>query len=329
MYYYPEMQGDPVHPNYRSYANPISKQILDEPENIVIVPELASTIRLFSRFHNIQKVIWWLSVNNFVASTLPYAHMGLVREILFRFAKFVYRSIVKRLPTSHGLRTKALAIRLFGDRESSWEEMTNNKELMMRLMKALPVFQANLHLCQSYYALEFLSSLRFSNVAYLSDYLSDDFLRESVDVAGKEDIVAFSPSKGWAFTWRVMRAAPHLRFESIYGLSRRGVVELLRRAKVYIDFGSHPGKDRLPREAAILGCCIVVGKRGSARNEYDVPIPQRYKFAMDERNVSTIVCTIEECVKGYEAVVREFEPYREWIRREPEIFRNCVRKIFG
>lgn len=29
----------------------------------------------------------------------------------------------------------------------------------------------------------------------------------------------------------------------------------MRKAKVYIDFGFHPGKDRIPREAVMCGAC--------------------------------------------------------------------------
>jgi len=33
--------------------------------------------------------------------------------------------------------------------------------------------------------------------------------------------------------------------------------------QVYIDFGHHPGQDRLPREAVQCGCVVITGKRGS------------------------------------------------------------------
>ena len=33
--------------------------------------------------------------------------------------------------------------------------------------------------------------------------------------------------------------------------------------QVYIDFGHHPGQDRLPREAVQCGCVVITGTRGS------------------------------------------------------------------
>jgi len=61
-------------------------------------------------------------------------------------------------------------------------------------------------------------------------------------------------------------------------MPREEVIKLLQKAKVYIDFDYHPRKDRLPREAAILGCCVITRKRGSAKFFEDVPIPDEYKF---------------------------------------------------
>jgi hypothetical protein len=332
MYYYPEIRGDPAHPNYRCYGNPVSKNISDEPQNILIVPEIASAIRLFSRFSKIQKVIWWLSINNFVASVMPYAHMSLLQRTLFGMAKPVHRWVIKRLISSipsHVFLSKKIGIGLFGDRELVWEQTVKDKKLVLQLMQTLPINQAKLHLCQSYYALDYLTSLGFSNIAYLSDYLSDEFLQHSVAPEEKQDVVAFNPTKGWSFTWRILSTANHLRFEPIYGLSRKRVIDVLTRAKVYIDFGPHPGKDRLPREAVMLGCCVLVGKRGSAANRFDVPIPEIYKFDVEKNSIPEIVLMIERCIKEYAWRVQDFNAYREHTRAEPEIFRNCAREIFG
>ncbi|MGC8677909.1 MAG: hypothetical protein ACP5UF_06830 [Hydrogenobaculum sp.] len=90
-------------------------------------------------------------------------------------------------------------------------------------------------------------------------------------------------------------------------MTRDQVIETLQKAKVYIDFGNHPGKDRIPREAAILGCCVITGKRGSATFFEDVPIPEEYKF--EER-------------------YQDFNYYRQVIRNEPTKFLENLKKIF-
>jgi len=47
---------------------------------------------------------------------------------------------------------------------------------------------------------------------------------------------------------------------------------------MYIDFGTHPGKDRIPREAALRNCIVLTNRNGAADNNVDVPIPNEYKI---------------------------------------------------
>ena len=47
-------------------------------------------------------------------------------------------------------------------------------------------------------------------------------------------------------------------------MTSKEVQELLSKCKVYIDFGHFPGKDRVPREAAMCNCCIITGKYGAS-----------------------------------------------------------------
>jgi hypothetical protein len=57
-------------------------------------------------------------------------------------------------------------------------------------------------------------------------------------------------------------------------MSRKEVISSLTSSKIYLDLGIHPGTDRIPREAALLGCVIVTNKRGSAGNKIDVDIDE-------------------------------------------------------
>jgi hypothetical protein len=106
------------------------------------------------------------------------------------------------------------------------------------------------------------------------------------------------------------------------------VIKTLQKAKVYIDFGNHPGKDRIPREAAILGCCVITGKRGSAAFFEDVPIPDEYKFEDKEKNIPKIIDKIKDCLENYEKRYEDFDYYREVIKNEPQKFIEDLRKIF-
>ena len=85
-----------------------------------------------------------------------------------------------------------------------------------------------------------------------------------------------------------MAAYPDLGFVPRQGLNHAAMRAILGCAKLYIDFGHHPGKDRMPREAARAGCCILTSRSGSAQYQADMPIPDDYKFDACEKQIPAI-----------------------------------------
>jgi hypothetical protein len=147
--------------------------------------------------------------------------------------------------------------------------------------------------------------------------------------AQRSDTVLYNPSKGAKITARLMAAYPQWRFRPLRGLDREQLAQAFLEAKVYIDFGHHPGKDRLPREAAIHGCCVVTARHGSAANPVDVPIPERCKLdVQDPEFVAKFGALIEDIFSNFGARVAELDSYREVIAREPIAWRAQVKAAF-
>jgi len=190
-----------------------------------------------------------------------------------------------------------------------------------------------LHLTQSYYAKQHLISknINQNNIIELTDYLHTSFLKSTYHTEKKQNIVAYNPKKGFSFTQKIIKECPDINFRAIENMSRGEVVSLLESAKLYIDFGFHPGKDRIPREAAHLGCCIIVGNKGSASNDKDVAIPVMYKLSNNQNNIDQICKKIREVINEYEACHLDFEPYRQSIKNEKCIFEtqvdNLIKKL--
>lgn len=99
----------------------------------------------------------------------------------------------------------------------------------------------------------------------------------------------------------------------------------MKQSKVYIDFGPHPGMDRIPREAALAGCIVITNKNGAANYDKDVPIPPQYKF--EKFDSYCIVECIEKCVNDYESKREEFNDYRKWIANQYEEMTDYVKSI--
>ena len=200
------------------------------------------------------------------------------------------------------------------------------KDLLRLRLVPLMLMKNYFHFVQSSYAKDHLS-MRGLESEFLSDYLNPIHFNQSSKI--KEDIILYNPVKGSKITKGLISANRDFTFIPLEKLSNIQVQDLFKRAKVYIDFGNHPGKDRMPREAAMADCCIITGKRGSANNSIDVPIPQKYKFddskPVDNSMFRQIVLDI---FSDYQKNVLNFGKYKDIIKNEQTIFKNQVSKIF-
>lgn len=185
------------------------------------------------------------------------------------------------------------------------------------------------HLTQSYYAKSFIESHGY-NSKMLSDFLNDEHLTKNVNLDDKKDIICYNPKKGVEYTNLLRYNLTNFTFVPIQDMTANQVSELLDSAKVYVDFGNHPGKDRIPREAAMASCVVITGLQGSAGNNVDIPIDNKYKI--DEKSelfVEEVNSLINEVFNDFESAHEDFYDYREKIMSEKEDFRNEVMSIFN
>ena len=187
------------------------------------------------------------------------------------------------------------------------------------------------HLVQSKYAAEWLEQqgVAKENILFLSDYLRNNFI-EQVELEGKmikKQQVLYNPKKGFEFTKKIISRTEY-QCIPLEGYTPGEMASIMKESMVYIDFGNHPGKDRIPRESAISGCCVITGKRGAAANDFDIPINDEFKFKDEDASIEDIVICIDRIMKNYGEYRKKYDNYRDMIRREEEVFNNQVKKIF-
>lgn len=272
-------------------------EVNEDKNNIFIFPETG--LSEFNKFKLGKKYIWWLSVDNFNVSGSYIGFSGF--KNIFNQRGF-YHTIGGIL-----------------------------KGKIKRQKKAIE--QADMHLFQSYYAADFLKHLGIleSKKAYLSDYINDIYFDDIGQFNDKvrKNVVLYNPKKGYNFTKKLISQSNNeINWVPLINMTNDEVKNTLLSSKVYIDFGNHPGKDRFPREAAILGCCIITDKRGSAGNNKDIPILSKYKFADTNENVSSILNQIKFCLNNYEESMKDFQEYRNRIKREKSEFEVDCKHIF-
>jgi hypothetical protein len=176
------------------------------------------------------------------------------------------------------------------------------------------------HLAQSEYANRFLRERGAKTIIALSDYIRED-LRSRSPGLPRRDLILYNPKKGMEFTEKLISAFPDKPFVPLSGMNRTALRVLYETAKVYIDFGHHPGKDRMPREAAAAGCCIITSRSGAAGNNLDTPIDDRYKFELHSSSIDPIGQLIEDILRHYDDRSLDFVRYRDVIENQEAVFR--------
>jgi len=180
------------------------------------------------------------------------------------------------------------------------------------------------HFYQSYYALVYLLQNQSQHYLPLFDYIQPKYITAKYDISQKQNIVCYNPVKGKHITDRIISLNPDITFIPLVNMTEDQIIETLKLSKIYIDFGNHPGRDRIPREAAILGNCIITGFNGSSMFYNDMPINNQYKF----ENVDQIGNLIKNCFDNFETHLNDFSLYRSNIVNQKEQLYNLCKQYF-
>lgn len=187
-----------------------------------------------------------------------------------------------------------------------------------------------IHAVQSSYAWAFLFSHLNVVPSLLSDYTpSAEFLSEYDNGLRDHRLVTFNPVKGGDIIREVMKVCdPSIEWRPIQGMTRTEVTETLGECGIYLDLGFHPGKDRMPREAALSGALTVVGRRGSGAFHADVPIPWEHKITPGPAEVAYSAGLLPRLMANLPQEIAKQDSYRSTILSERERFKREVSDIF-
>lgn len=181
--------------------------------------------------------------------------------------------------------------------------------------------EIELHIVQSKYAYEYVRNVVKADeghIMYVSDYIGDIYMTEVPEIP-RHNIALYNPKKGLDKIKPLIERISWLKWVPLIGLTEEDMVAYMHIAKIYIDFGNHPGKDRIPREAATCGCCIITNRKGSAAFYEDVSIPDKYKFG-SETDYDDIEQSMRYICDNFYEANKDFDEYRMRIRQEKAKF---------
>lgn len=275
---------------YRQYQAPIDV-FADEPGTLLVFPEIFTTEA--ARPRHAKVAIWWMSVNNFTGVRYGYPWRDKLRYLKYQ---------LKGKRPWGGVRSLA-HLRHFAQSDYAREFLAGHGITADMLSDPIPFYTAP---------------------AYQGD------LPARLQAAQRTDTVLYNPKKGTALTARLKAAFPQWRYQPLVGLDRQQLAEAFLGARLYIDFGHHPGKDRLPREAALHGCAVITARHGSAASPVDVPIPERFKLDVKAPDfVEAFGRAAQSIFSDFQGCQDELAPYRAVIGQEQKAFDRHIIQAFG
>jgi len=299
---------------YAHYDAPEAGAVDDARGNIVVVPETQAL--LLKPLRRAQGYVWWLSID--------YAP---------RFV--IERDTTSLLPIERTRNTRFPLLQV--RRVKRWARgiATGEDALLQRVG----------HLAQSHYAWSHVFAHLGRAGSIVSDYTPAGVLEgptaggagagdgPSAEVraaAGGARVarIAYNPAKSRPIMAEFARRWPGIELLPLQNMTAAEVAAALASSLVYLDLGAHPGKDRMPREAALAGSVVLVANRGAAANGVDVPLPQAHK-------IDVLPDIVANAKRAYDAVLADpaaahaaQADYRARIPRERDVFDAEVAAVF-
>lgn len=294
MYYFKNETGEnPVHKSYEKYGLQYVENINNSKHNLIILPETHLGPIFKPEYSALKKIIWWLSVTNYHI-VLNQAKEDVKHKKFYEIKSFLNPKKYPPLPTLVALKKKKV-----------------------------------LNLAHSHFSVDFLKINNMEIIGKISDYMSDSFYEKVNSASIKEDIILYNPKKNGEYLNKIKALSADLNWKPLINMSSDEVAFWMNKSKLYIDFGYHPGQERMPREAILMGCCVITGSQGSAAFHDDVPLPEGFKFNETKDSPIDVVNQISITLNDFHNKIKLFEDYRKTIVAEKENFELAVENVFG
>lgn len=186
-----------------------------------------------------------------------------------------------------------------------------------------------IHITMSEYGMDRLSKLGVRPIK-VSDCINDAYMQEFNDtfVRSREVLYNPTPAKLTTFQQYVMdkcTAKFGIKFRPLQGYTQDQLIDIFRHSKLYIDFGVYSGRERLPREAVMCGCCILTSRNGTAGYYADNSIPDRYKLTNEDKAIGMIKYVLD----NYEQCKSDFYEYQRLLREDMKNYHNEVMEVYN
>ncbi|MEI3535627.1 MAG: hypothetical protein V8R16_02470 [Bacilli bacterium] len=254
-----------------------------------------------------KKIIWWLSVDNNAKYTFFYKLFA-IATIPLRYLKnniLLHRNINYLKYIKHVSLIKKI-------------NFTKEDDILF-------------HICASYYAYNYVSKKSSICTYKAIEPISKIFLKKyNANInykTNKENVILYNPVKCYSIIKKIIKHDKKHKYIPLSGMNQDELIEMYKKAKLYIDFGPFPGAERMPKEAVLFDCCIITGRRGASNYYGDVPILDKYKFN-NYKEYDKIISMIDYIFENYEIAIKDFKIYKDVVLSLENNFIESLKNIF-
>lgn len=321
-------RGRSIHPEYNVYDYAVADRMKDTGNSHLVLTEV-SPIESYRELRNTEDShIWmlWLSVNN---SPIPEAKYFQASGDCCSFFPSGYPdSAARELEIAQHwwpYDTQPLTGRATALREALRNGGKNPRRIAVETVSiefARKTVARNIHFgTQSFYGKGFIRNQLGRDSFMLTDYPRQLAVGSHVKDPA---LVVYNGAKG---KWKIddlRRRLPEVTFQPLENMSFQELCESLARASLYVELGHMPGRDRLPREAALYGTPTVMLARGAGYCWEDFPLGVEYRIPYTVDWADHMTPVISEVLRDPTEIQSAQLQFRNWVEDEPRRYHESL-----
>ena len=175
---------------------------------------------------------------------------------------------------------------------------------------------------QSYYGQGFIASQLGRESFKVTDY--PRAMPALGDITKKRKLVTFNGAKGRWKLKELQPLLPDVQFRPIEGMTYPEVCHALAESSLYVELGHLPGRDRLPREAALAGTPTVMLARGAGFCWKDFPIGEKYRIPYTIDWAHRMAPVIQDALADPTEITSTQRSFVEWVSGEQGRYEHAI-----
>lgn len=276
---------------------------IDEPDQIIIVPE--TMIEILTTFSKAKKIIYWLALKYYFKNPpwRPPFHIKPVRKLISCRSYYGYSG---------------------GILESAKRKLNEFSKSKFNIWT-----EDYIHISNSHFVANYCMHRGAKKSFVLLNPIRNEFYNKEANLNSRTETILFGPKTPKLLVLFARIFLKEFKIIQLRHIPFKKVYKLMSKSLVFAEFGNNPGRDRMPREAAMLGCIVFMNTRGSNALKEDYNIDNQYKIIDKLINYPHIIKEIRKAAQNYKIQISDFDQFRKQLKNEKANFDNEVKSVFS